>query len=108
MPLLLLLITLLENCFKLGVMSATGSCWIKVAIVALDQTLEIEVKNSKLGRNAFSNNGIGLQNLRNQLKLIYQERHKISVIEKEHEFITNIIADTRSDKIHADQMSGNR
>jgi len=103
----LLLITLMENCFKHGVMNAAGNCWINVTITALENTVEIVLKNSKTNSNHSSNSGIGLQNVRSQLNLLYPERHTISINERLNEFETNILIKSQSNNIYADQMSGN-
>lgn len=104
----LLLITLMENCFKHGVMNASGISWIKVAIMALDDTISIVLKNSKIDGYNPSNSGIGLQNVRSQLRLIYPEKHSISITEKPYEYETNILIQSQSTNIYADQLSGNR
>ena len=102
----LLLITLLENSFKHGVMNATGNCWIKISIIALKNTIEIEVKNSIPNNASSCSKGIGLDNLRNQLKLLYNENHKMTLLEMQDEFVINVFINTQIDRPYAVQMPG--
>ncbi|MBY0434129.1 MAG: histidine kinase [Cyclobacteriaceae bacterium] len=74
----MMLITLLENAFKHGVMNNTGKTWIKLDIAAEPKALQINVSNS-CSHNPHEGKGIGLQNLRNQLNLLYPSGYSLSL-----------------------------
>jgi len=76
----MLLIPLVENAFKHGV--ATGkNQFISVVLTTANDTLYLCVKNSfvKDGSSKDSNSGIGLNNLRARLDLLYPQRHKLTI-----------------------------
>lgn len=79
----MLIITLVENAFKHGVMPMAGKSWIDLAVIPGDE-LTIVVKNKWESR--VSGNGIGLQNLRSQLNLLYHDRYDWRVLEDGQEF----------------------
>jgi len=73
----MVLITLIENAFKHGVMKSAGKSWITVLISSTPQQLQISIRNSR--KNNTAGNGIGLTNLRNQLDLLYDKNYNLSV-----------------------------
>jgi LytS/YehU family sensor histidine kinase len=79
----MMLITLIENAFKHGVMKTTGNAWIKMEIACSPERLEISISNS--GRDAKQENGIGLANLRSQLNHLYPQRHSLLINTYRHD-----------------------
>jgi len=73
----MMLITLIENAFKHGVMKSTGKSWINILISSTPHHLQISIRNSR--KNTDIGNGIGLLNLRNQLDLLYNKNYNLSV-----------------------------
>jgi LytS/YehU family sensor histidine kinase len=73
----MILISLIENAFKHGVMKMTGKSWIKMSLDYSSERMAISVRNS--WRKKVSGNGIGLENLRRQLNLLYGERVRLSI-----------------------------
>jgi LytS/YehU family sensor histidine kinase len=73
----MILITLIENAFKHGVMKSTRASWIKMDVKCDDRKIHVSVANSA-GAGAFGN-GIGLENLRSQLRYLYAGRHEVRV-----------------------------
>jgi LytS/YehU family sensor histidine kinase len=73
----MMLITLIENAFKHGVMKTTGNSWIKIDIQAESGRVKISISNSR--RDAKQGAGIGLENLRNQLEHLYQQKHFLQI-----------------------------
>lgn len=103
----LLLITLFENSFKHGVMNNARNSWIKAVVCAKEDSLEIKICNSRqeivndFKNNFNSNNGIGLQNLQNQLRLLYKENHSLEILESENEYEIKICLHTINEEIYA-------
>jgi two-component system, LytTR family, sensor histidine kinase AlgZ len=77
----LILITFLENAFKHGVSANNPGAWVKIKIQTTDEGLVYTVENSKLPFNAepLEKSGIGLQNVRRRLDLIYPGRYRLEV-----------------------------
>jgi len=73
----MILITLIENAFKHGVMPVAGKSWIAMNIICSEREIHISTANSWLNKK--SGSGIGLQNLRSQLNLLYKEGYSLIV-----------------------------
>lgn len=75
----LIFTSILENAFKYGV-SYHKPSFIRIALSCSQDTLRFEVENSnhgQLNRSAYS--GIGLQNTRTRLDLLYQDHYTLDV-----------------------------
>jgi LytS/YehU family sensor histidine kinase len=87
----MLLITLTDNAFKHGVMPQTGKAWIDIAIECHERRVEVTVKNN-MGRKSQDNpKGIGLENLKSQLTLLYPGRHSFEIHSTNDLFQVNLI-----------------
>lgn len=84
----MMMITLIENAFKHGV-SAAYKAWIELSVKAESDIIEIVIKNSI--SKADAGKGIGLENLRSQLALLYPERHEIRLSKNDQEFSVQLI-----------------
>ena len=75
----LLFISFIENAFKYGT-DYKGKTFVKINLDVTDESVFLNVKN-KIGifKEPTSNSGIGLENIRNQLELIYPALHKLEV-----------------------------
>ncbi|MEK6781360.1 MAG: histidine kinase [Bacteroidota bacterium] len=86
----MILITLIENAFKHGVMQATGKSWIRMKVECSTEKIEIAISNSWHSKE--SGNGIGLENLKSQLNHLYPESHSLLVdTTKQNEFSVNLV-----------------
>jgi LytS/YehU family sensor histidine kinase len=77
----MILITLIENAFKHGVMNSTGKSWIRMKVECSTDRVEVIVSNS--WRNTESGNGIGLDNLKSQLDHLYPGSYSLHVNKSE-------------------------
>lgn len=85
----MILITLIENAFKHGVMKVAAKSWIKLSVDGNSEKVDITVCNSWKPKDP--GNGIGLENLRSQLDLLYREKYKLLIdTEAPDEFLVNI------------------
>ena len=85
----MILITLIENAFKHGVMKVAGKSWIKLTIDSNAERTMISIRNS--WKNGVSGNGIGLDNLRGQLDLLYGKKYELLIgTDKPDEFSVNL------------------
>ncbi|MDF4204646.1 histidine kinase [Maribacter sp. SA7] len=75
----LLFISFIENAFKYGT-DYKGKTYVKITLTITDASVYLNVKN-KIGifKEPTKNSGIGLENIRNQLELIYPGLHNLKV-----------------------------
>lgn len=85
----MILITLIENAFKHGVMSTTNKSWINLNVQCGLHTNSISISNSST--KGVEKKGMGLENLRGQLDLLYSDGYSMNVNGGDHEFSVNLI-----------------
>ena len=86
----LLLIVFVENAFKHGISALYPSfIHIKIEITPQKEVL-YTVKNSLHPRRTDLKPGIGLQNVRKRLNLIYGESYSLDLHEEEHAYVTQL------------------
>jgi len=88
----LLMIPFIENCFKHGTSQMLGQPWVKLSIAVIDDRLLFNVNNSKpsLVHSNKLSNGIGLQNVKKRLQILYPDRHQLDVTVTENMFTVNL------------------
>lgn len=89
----MLLLPLLENSYKYGVISGEANQPIKIRLNQKEHQFQFTIKNANLDtKNTLDEkySGVGLENLRNNLNLVYP---------KQHEFATEIKNDTFTVKL---------
>lgn len=74
----MILITLIENAFKHGVMPIAGKAWINLVVDEKERGLSISISNSASCTKP--GNGIGLENLRSQLHHLYKDDYSLEVV----------------------------
>ncbi len=91
----LLLIPFVENSYKHSKIDQDDNGWIKISIQVISQKLRFRVKNSIPDNEstvrdqvieAGKNNGIGIENVRKRLDLIYQDLYKLEIRDNKNEF----------------------
>ncbi|TAG74118.1 MAG: histidine kinase [Runella slithyformis] len=91
----LLLLSLAENAFKHGAAEDAGSPIITIDLSVTAHVLRFEISNSTASVATKSKTqGIGLQNLKQQLALLYPASHSLEIIEKERMFTVILIIET--------------
>jgi len=88
----MLFISLLENAFKHGVSYPIKS-YIYFEIQIHENTLVCIIKNSKhktVANRHDDYSGIGLENIRRSLNLLYEQAYKLDISNKENEYIVNL------------------
>lgn len=90
----LLLISFIENSFKHSMRSQDDDIWIRIGIEIEGDWLEFRAENSwapsreEEGRP--EQEGIGLQNVRKRLELLYPDRHTLSISRSEELFLVQL------------------
>lgn len=83
----LLFINFVENSFKHGVNSANKQSWMKIVLSIKNEgkLLTFEIENSKPIEKMIQKDdrlgGIGLENARKRLKLLYPDKHNLNIID---------------------------
>ncbi|MBL6448844.1 sensor histidine kinase [Fulvivirga sp. 29W222] len=82
----LLFIILLENAIKHGVESLSDGAYIKMNLVSNGKTMHFCIQNNFDPTIKSEECGIGLENLKRRLALIYPEEYKLTVTERNNTF----------------------
>jgi LytS/YehU family sensor histidine kinase len=83
----LLLLPLVENAFKY----AGGEYWIRITATLDNGSLQFRVSNAKPAiASKRKAGGIGLENLKRRLALLYPGRHTLHITDEEHSFAANL------------------
>ena len=86
----LLLITFLENAFKHGAKGSSGNTFIKLDIKVEKNKLNFTVENNKGiidEVNTGDHNGLGLENVKRQLELLYPGKHLLNIQDEQDRFV---------------------
>jgi sensor histidine kinase YesM len=82
----LLFLPLVENAFKHGVSNAVEDCWIHIDVSLKKDALIFKIENSTIKEKCDTNgfgNGLGLDNLRKRLDILYPNRHDLKTMQDE-------------------------
>lgn len=72
----MMLITFVENAFKYGI-SSNEPCFVRIRMEQQDGKLRFGVENSVFRREAKNTDGVGIENCRRRLSLLYPGRHRL-------------------------------
>ncbi|MEP5611341.1 MAG: histidine kinase [Cyclobacteriaceae bacterium] len=88
----MLILPFVENCFKHGVSEELDESWVNIDLEMKGKTLTLKVENSK-SKNGTSEDrfeykeGIGLNNVKRRLELLYGERHELDLHDDDDSFL---------------------
>lgn len=89
----LLFISLVENAFKHGV-SATTTTTLSFSLRVEGNTIIFKSENTKIPtQESLYSSGIGIDNLKKRLTLLYPKRHQYTIEEKEGKYIAQLTID---------------
>jgi len=89
----LLLIIFVENAFKHGAKGSTGNAFINIKLTIVQNTINFRVENNKGVVDETSTEdrgGVGLDNVKRRLELIYPQRHKLLIENSEQIFLVQL------------------
>jgi two-component system LytT family sensor kinase len=87
----LLIIPFIENSFKHGTSNMLQDPWLKLELNVHDKNLFFELSNSKPpGDSKITEGGIGLNNVRKRLGLIYPDEHELRIESSEDSYKINM------------------
>lgn len=75
----LLFIILLENAFKHGVESLADSAYVKMDLSSSNRNIHFNIENNYEPLEINEGEGIGLENLKRRLELIYPKTHELNI-----------------------------
>jgi hypothetical protein len=85
----LIFTSLLENAFKHGISYSTES-FIEIELTVIGDILYFRIANSKIPQESDLISGIGIENTRKRLDLLFGERYTFETIDEGTVFITNL------------------
>ncbi|NJM24954.1 MAG: histidine kinase [Bacteroidia bacterium] len=87
----LVLLPFLENAFKHGTGKALDQAWISVDITITNNELTIKLINAKSDIDStIESPGIGLNNVRKRLRLLYPGRHELNIMDTDDMFVVDL------------------
>lgn len=86
----LMLITFVENAFKHGV-SYQHHSFIDISIHIVDNQLHFHCQNSKVAQGEDHHGGVGLQNVKRRLELIYGHSYVLDIEDKTDTYTVNLM-----------------
>ena len=88
----LLLLPLVENCFKHGTSRMLDQPWVSVEAELKENWLLVKLINSKRTADEADlfTEGIGLANVRKRLDILYPDKHELKIVSEPDLFIVNI------------------
>jgi sensor histidine kinase YesM len=88
----MVLIPFIENAFKHGI-STKNKSWIKINLRCLKGSIHLDVVNSlhpkKTTEDPKDESGIGLDNVKKRLELLYPQRHSLTIVENDMEYFVH-------------------
>ena len=89
----LMMLPFLENAFKHGTSEQLEKCWLSVDISIKENELKAKIANSKNNDTLYSNNGIGISNVRKRLAFIYPDHHQLQLNDEGNFFVVSLKMD---------------
>jgi len=86
----LLLLPLVENCFKHGASKMVRNPWISINVTLNDTVLSMKLVNGKAEGTERSQAGIGTANTQKRLELIYAGRYEFQAVDEVDMYIVNL------------------
>ncbi len=98
----MLLIPFVENAVKYGAQSTNEQSAIDISVTIKNATLNFYVANSKPYKVSSLNRvGLGLENVRRRLKLLYPNAHTLEINDKEERYQVNLSIDLAVSRLKA-------
>ncbi|MBN7810860.1 histidine kinase [Algoriphagus sp. H41] len=90
----MLLIPFVENAFKHGI-SAKEKSWIRLNLRCISGSVHLDLVNSvhpekPVAEKSREESGIGLENVKSRLGLLYPDRHQLSIISNDSDFFVHL------------------
>lgn len=84
----MIILPFVENCFKHGASEELQQAWVTVQLEAGPDTIIMKVENSKSNNgNNHEGDGIGIQNVKRRLALLYPGRHELKILDGQETYL---------------------
>lgn len=86
----MLLLPLVENAFKHGASKLNQDAWIRMDLSIKQDILTVKIENNcpdDVSKNGVCNNGIGLENVRRRLEILYEGMHDLNILSESGTFL---------------------
>lgn len=95
----LLLLPFVENCFKHGTSQMLEQAWIRLAVDIDGNNLKMTLINAKVPVKEENKpvSGIGINNVRKRLELLYPGKHELTIREEEDVYIVKLTVELERD-----------
>ena len=94
----MLLIPFVENAFKHGI-SAKEKSWIRMNLRCISGSVHLDLVNSvhpvKATERSNETSGIGLENVKKRLNLVYPNRHQLNIVSNDSDFFVHFSVQIR-------------
>jgi len=94
----LLILPFLENAFKCGTSGQLDRPWMSVDIAVKGHTLNCKVVNSKNEGVSFSEEDVGITNVKMRLELLYPGKHDLKLADEGEFFVVDLVLELNTDK----------
>lgn len=93
----LIMLPFLENAFKHGTSEQIEKSWLSVDISVKQNILRCKIANSKNECALRNHNGIGINNVKKRLELIYTEKHELRINDEGDFFVVSMLINLTAD-----------
>ncbi len=90
----MLLLPLLENSFKHGIMQEIDNPFINLSLSLNEERFEYYIENNynkDYVNTDIAHSGLGIENIKNNLKIIYPDKHKFEIKKSNRKFMVTLI-----------------
>jgi len=97
----LLLFPFVENSFKHGASKKINDVWIRIKVRTSEEEIHFDVENNRAPSSddeANSGGGVGLDNVKKRLEILYPLQHRLVIHENETTFSVGLIIQTKPKK----------
>jgi sensor histidine kinase YesM len=105
----LLLLPLVENCFKHGTSNMLEQPWLSFQVHLQENVMHMKLVNGKPQEAPKNNNkrGIGISNVRKRLELLYPGKHELTILDDTDVFIVNLTIELERNPSFSKKQSTN-
>lgn len=86
----LLLLPFLENSYKHGVYDSPDPAWLTLDIAVNEDEMRFRLVNGRNGPSPAHNSGIGLQNVKKRLTMLYPNSHDLRISEDDDTYVVSL------------------
>jgi two-component system LytT family sensor kinase len=86
----LLILPFIENCFKHGASNMLEHPWINIQLQLDGKAMHLKLINGKAPNAAVQGGGIGIENVKRRLALLYPNKSNLQIITEEEMYIVNL------------------